>query len=85
MADICPFVPASRRAAPVLPSLDNTTNPEAIRLHIQAENALCTALALLRREGLTAEQLDRATARAIRAASLLRQACTVARAEGVAA
>ena len=84
MADIRPFVPASRRAAPVLPSLDNTTNPEAIRLHIAAENCLSTALALLRREGLTAEQLDRATARACRAATLLKRACSAAQEGGAA-
>ncbi len=66
---------ASRRAAPSLSILDNTTDPALIALHVQAENALAFALGLLRKPQGTAADLERATARAVRAATLLKRAC----------
>ena len=79
---------ASRRAAPItLPkssAFTNTTDRDTIALHIQAENALAMALSLLRNPTGTAADLERATARACRAATLLRRACA-AQAEGAAA
>lgn len=72
---------ASRRAAP---SITNTTDRDTIALHVQAENALSMALGLLRNPQGTAADLERATARACRAATLLRRACA-AQAEGGAA
>jgi hypothetical protein len=64
---------ASRRAVPAK-SLMDTTNPEVIRLHAQAENALSTALHYMRKADFTPEMLQTATARAIRAATLLKRA-----------
>lgn len=61
-------------AAPAPSTLD-TTNPEAIRLHCLAENALSTALHCLRSVDCTPEKLRIATARATRAGTLLRRAC----------
>jgi hypothetical protein len=72
---------ASRRTAP---SITNTTDRDTIALHVQAENALSMALGLLRNPQGTAADLERATARACRAATLLRRACA-AQAEGGAA
>jgi hypothetical protein len=64
---------ASRKAAPYSSTMD-TTDPETIRLHVQAENALCTALHELRRLDATPTTLRLATNRAIRAATLLKRA-----------
>ena len=72
---------ASRRAAP---SITDTTDRDTIALHVQAENALAMALSMLRNPQGTAADLERATARACRAATLLRRACA-AQAEGGAA
>lgn len=77
-----PILHASCRAAPA-PSFLDTTDPELIRLSAAADNALAMALHLLRDPTGTAADLQRATARAIRAASLLKQAC--AQVEGGAA
>ena len=74
---------ASRRAAPTPSALD-TTDPALIALHAQAENALAVALGLLRNPAGTAADLERATARACRAATLLKRACA-AQVEGGAA
>lgn len=67
---------AGRRAAPPS-SISDTTNPETIRLHAQAENALSTALRELRRLDATPATLRVATNRAIRAATLLKRASKV--------
>ncbi len=64
---------ASRRAVPTMSNQD-TTNPDIIRLHAQAENALSTALHFMRKPDFTPEMLQTATARAIRAATLLKRA-----------
>lgn len=64
---------AGRRAAPYSSTTD-TTDPETIRLHVQAENALSTALHELRRLDATPTTLRVATNRAIRAATLLKRA-----------
>ncbi|MDD2729727.1 hypothetical protein [Malikia sp.] len=74
---------ASRRAAPIQSATD-TTNPEIIRLHVAAENALAGALHLLRSLDCDPAKLQQATGRAIRAATLLKRACAT-QAEGVAA
>ncbi|MEY5099197.1 MAG: hypothetical protein RJA36_1916 [Pseudomonadota bacterium] len=74
---------ASRRAAPTPSALD-TTDRDTIALHVQAENALAIALGLLRNPTGTAADLERATARACRAATLLKRACA-AQVEGGAA
>ena len=74
---------ASRRAAPIQSQAD-TTDPKIIGLHAAAENALSMALSMLRNPQGTAADLERATARACRAATLLRRACA-ARADGKAA
>ena len=71
---------AGRRAAPIKSALD-TTDRDTIALHVQAENALSMALSMLRNPQGTAADLERATARACRAATLLRRACA-AQAEG---
>lgn len=59
-----------RAAASPLPS-----TPELIGLHVQADNALATALHELRRLDATPATLRLATARATRAGTLLRRAC----------
>ena len=74
---------ASRRAAPIQSQAD-TTDPQTIALHVAAENALSMALSMLRNPAGTAADLERATARAIRAATLLKRACA-AQVEGGAA
>lgn len=74
---------ASRRAAPIK-SITDTTDRDTIALHVQAENALSMALSMLRNPVGTAADLERATARACRAATLLRRACA-AQVEGSAA
>lgn len=70
MADILPLV---RPHAPILSTTD-TSNPETIRLHGLAENALSTALHCLRSMDCDPAKLAKATARAIRAATLLKRA-----------
>ena len=72
-----PITTASRCAAPA-PSFLDTTDPELIRLSAAAANALAMALHLLRDPTGTAADLQRATARAIRAATLLKRACAQA-------
>jgi hypothetical protein len=72
-----PITTASRCAAPA-PSFLDTTDRDTIALHMQAENALSMALSLLRDPAGTAADLQRATARAIRAATLLKRACAQA-------
>ncbi len=69
-----PITTASRTAAPFTDTADRDT----IALHMQAENALSMALSLLRDPSGTAADLQRATARAIRAATLLKRACAQA-------
>lgn len=63
-------------AAPV-PSYTDTTDPQTIRLHITAENALASALHLLRATDCDAAKLQAATGRAIRAATALKRLCAV--------
>ena len=63
-----------RQNAPAQPYMGETTHPEAIRLHGLASNALATALHLLNRVDATPAQLQQATARAVRAATLLKRA-----------
>ncbi len=70
-----PIHHASRTAAP---AFTDTTDRDTIALHMQAENALSMALSLLRDPAGTAADLQRATARAIRAATLLKRACAQA-------
>lgn len=65
---------ASRRAAPIK-SITDTTDRDTIALHVQAENALVVALGLLRNPHGTAADLERATARACRAATALKRLC----------
>ncbi len=72
---------ASRRAAP---SITDTTDRDTIALHVAAENALSMALSMLRNPAGTVADLERATARACRAATLLKRACA-AQVEGGAA
>ncbi len=70
MADIIPL------ACPIAPiqSHADTTQPETIRLHGLAENALATALHCLRSVDCDPAKLATATARAVRAATLLKRA-----------
>ncbi len=72
-------VTAGHRAAPT-PSATDTTAPA---LRAQAENALAAALELLRQPASTTD-LQRATGRVIRAATLMKR-LSAAQAEGVAA
>ncbi len=74
---------ASRRAAPTPSALD-TTDRDTIALHAAAENALSMALSMLRNPQGTAADLERATARACRAATLLKRACSAAQEGGAA-
>ncbi len=74
---------AGRRAAPIQSHAD-TTDPEIIGLHVQAENALSMALSMLRNPRGTAADLERATARACRAATALKR-LSAAQAQGGAA
>lgn len=72
---------ASRRAAPATPP----ASLETIQLHAQAHNALSTALHYLSQPDCTPEQLQTATARAVRGATLLKRAsaaATINRTEG---
>ena len=68
-----PISIASRRAAPI-PSTADTTNPQIIALYAAAENALASALHLLRSIDCDPAKLQAATGRAIRAATLLKRA-----------
>lgn len=74
---------AGRRAAPSQSATDSN-DPQIIALHAAAENALIMALAMLRNPAGTAADLQRATGRVIRAATLMRRACA-AQVEGGAA
>ena len=74
---------AGRRTAPIKSALD-TTDRDTIALHVAAENALSMALSMLRNPAGTVADLERATARACRAATLLKRACA-AQVEGGAA
>ena len=67
-----PIIPASPAAAPIRPQAD-TTDRDTIALHVQAENALSMALAMLRNPTGTAADLERATARVCRAATMLKR------------
>jgi len=78
-----PIIPLASRRAALHPSQADTTDPQIIGLHIAAENALSMALSMLRNPSGTAADLERATARACRAATLLKRAC-VAQAEAAA-
>jgi len=73
----------ARTTAPTQSQAD-TSNPEVIRLHIQAENALASALHLLRSIDCDPAKLQAATGRAIRAATMLKR-LSAAQAEGGAA
>lgn len=71
---------ASRRAAP-----SPTTSPEPlelIQLHAQAHNALSTALHCLQRPDCTPDHIKTATARAVRAATLLKRASAATKGGG---
>ncbi|MBS3996114.1 MAG: hypothetical protein KGZ67_02065 [Hydrogenophaga sp.] len=72
-----------RTTAPAT-SYTDTTDPQTIRLHIAAENALLSALQLLRSADCDASKVQAATGRAIRAATALKRLC-VAQSEGGAA
>jgi hypothetical protein len=76
-------ITASRRAA-LHPSAPDTTDPQRIALYAAAEDALILALSMLRDPTGTAADLQRATGRVIRAATLLKRACA-AQAQGGAA
>ena len=65
---------ASRRAAPIQSQAD-ITDPQIIALHTAAENALASALHLLRSIDCDPAKLQAATGRAIRATTLLKRAC----------
>jgi len=62
---------ASRRAAPTVTTLEPL---EIIQLHAQAHNALATALHCLAQPECSPQHLATATARAVRAATLLKRA-----------
>lgn len=72
-----------RTAAPAT-SYTDTTDPQTIRLHIAAENALESALRMLRAADCDAAKVQAATGKAIRAATALKRLCAV-RMEGGAA
>lgn len=74
-------IPLVRPVAPFTQSTTDTTHPEAIRLHGLAENALSTALHCLRSVDCSPAKLQMATARAVRAATLLKRASTMALAQ----
>jgi len=65
-----------RTTAPAT-SYTDTTDPQTIRLHIAAENALASALHLLRAADCDMTKVQAATGRAIRAATALKQLCAV--------
>lgn len=71
-----------RSRAPVIIQFQaDTGNSEVIRLHAAAEKALAAALGLLRNPTGNSVDLERATANACRAATLLKRACA-AQADG---
>lgn len=72
-----------RTAAPA-PSYTDTTDPQTIQLHITAENALASALHLLRADDCDTAKLQAATGRAIRAATALKRLCAVQSSGGAA-
>lgn len=74
----------SRRAAPTLPPEAESNDAEVLQLHAAAANALSMALSLLRDPTGTTADLERATARACRAATLLKRACSAAHEGGAA-
>lgn len=76
-------IPMVRTTAPAT-SYTDTTNPQIISLHIAAENALASALHLLRAADCDAAKVQAATGRAIRAATALKRLCA-AQQEGGAA
>ncbi len=78
-----PIVTIKRPAAPVPSALD-TTDRDTIALHVQAVNALSMALGLLSNPAGSIADLERATARACRPATLLRRACSAAQEGGAA-
>ena len=78
-----PVITLARTAAPTSSTLD-TTDPTLIALHAQAENALSMALSLLHSSQSTAADLQRATGRVIRAATLMKR-LSAAQVEGGAA
>lgn len=78
-----PITTASRRAAPIQ-SASDITDPHVIALHAAAENALASALHLLRSLDCDPAKLQQATGRAMRATTLLKRACA-AQVEGGAA
>ena len=67
---------SSRRAASATSSIESL---ETIQLHAQAHNALSAALHFLRQPDCTPEQVQAATARAVRGATLLKRAATAAK------
>lgn len=76
-----PISIGSPNAVPSSSALDST-DPILVALHAQAENALVVALRLLRNPAGTSVDRQRATFKAIRASSLLKQACSIAQAAG---
>ena len=74
---------ASRRAAPIQSQAD-TTDPQIIALHAAAENALASALHLLRSIDCDPAKLQQATGRVVRAATMLKR-LSAAQAQGGAA
>ena len=73
----------SRRAAPIQSQAD-ITDPHVIALHAAAENALASALHLLRSIDCDPAKLQAATGRAIRAATMVTR-LSAAQVEGGAA
>lgn len=71
-----PTLSLVRTTAPATSHTD-TTDPQAIRLHIAAENALTSALRMLRAADCDAAKVQAATGRAIRAATALKRLCAV--------
>lgn len=67
---------ASHRAAP--PATIPTEPLELIQLHAQAHNALSTALHCLQQPECSPQHIKTATARAMRAATLLKRASVAA-------
>lgn len=68
----CPEVRAAAHALAIMQG-DDTTDPEVIRLHAMAENALVSALHQLRSAANAPDLLGKATARAMRAATALKR------------
>lgn len=81
MADI---ITLRRTHTPIQSNQDDTTDRDIIQLHSAATNALTMALHALRKPGGSSVDLQRATVKAIRAATTLKRLCS-AQAEGGAA